>query len=157
LIARRFVGAVVGRGRFVLGVGRVRVRGCPLVPTNLGLALPIALIQRSDELLERAQFGGLANACDLILETLQETFVILAGQGNFVPTCVVSMSVEFDRITVMRRTQVHARIYACCMLSCRLHSISMTETNTLTYTRRHTITCAVTRTLYALDMHYSKF
>ena len=53
----------------------------------------------SDELLERAQFSGLVNACDLIFETLRETFVILAGQGNFVPTCVVSVSVEFDRVT----------------------------------------------------------
>ena len=58
---------------------------------------------------------------------------------------------------VMRHTQVHTRIYACRTLSCRLHSISTTETNTLAYTRRHTVTCAVTRTLYALDMHYSKF
>ena len=28
-----------------MGVGRVHVRGRPLVPTNLGLALPIALIE----------------------------------------------------------------------------------------------------------------
>ena len=84
LIAGRFVGAVVRRGQFVLGVGRIHVQGRPLVPTNLGLALPIALIQHSNKLLERAQFGGLANVCDLILETLWETFIILAGQGNFV-------------------------------------------------------------------------
>jgi len=61
--------------------------------------LPIALIQRSDKLLERTQFGGLANARDLILEMLQKTFVILTGQGNFVPTCAVSMSVEFNHVT----------------------------------------------------------
>jgi len=84
LIARRFVSAVVGQGRFVLGVGRVHIQGRPLVPTNLRLALPIALIQRSNKLLERAQFSGLANVRDLILETLWETFVILAGQRNFV-------------------------------------------------------------------------
>jgi len=82
-----------------LGVGRVRVQGRPLVPTNLRLVLPIALVQRSDELLERAQFGRLANARSLILETLWKTFVILAGQGNFIPTCAVSVSVEFDRVT----------------------------------------------------------
>ena len=52
--------------------------------------------------------------------------------------------------TVMSRTHVHARIYAFRTLPCRLHSISTTQTNTLTYTRRHTIT-------YALNMHYSKF
>ena len=49
-------------------------------------------------LFRSAQFGRLANVCDLILETLRETFVILAGQGNFVPTCAVSVSVEFDHV-----------------------------------------------------------
>ena len=44
----------------------------------------------------------------------------------------------------MSGAHVHARIYAFCTLCRRLHSISSTQTNTLTYTRHHTVANTVT-------------
>jgi len=44
----------------------------------------------------------------------------------------------------MSGAHVHARIYAFCTLRRRLHSISSTQTNTLTYTRHHTVANTVT-------------
>jgi hypothetical protein len=63
------------------------------------LTFPIALIQSSDELLERTQLGGLTYARYLVLEAVRETFVVLAGQGYVIPAGTVRVPVEIDRIT----------------------------------------------------------
>jgi hypothetical protein len=57
----------------------------------------------------------------------------------------------------MSCAQVHTRIYAFRTLLRRLHSISMTQTNTLTYSHHCAIMHTVTHTLYAYRHAYSKF
>jgi hypothetical protein len=56
---------------------------------------------------------------------------------------------NYSREEMMSRTHVHAGIYAFRTLCCRLHSISTTQTNTLAYTRRHTVARTVTHTPFA--------
>ena len=53
LIAGAVIVSVVGRTRFVLGSGGIQGGSRSFVPTDLGLPFPVALVERSDELLKR--------------------------------------------------------------------------------------------------------
>jgi len=94
LIAGTVVGSRRLIGRSGIGIGS---RGF-LVPIDLRLVLPIALIKSSDKVLQCLQGGGFSNAGDLVLQLIQEIFVKLAGERLLVPTGLPSVAVKVDSI-----------------------------------------------------------
>jgi hypothetical protein len=74
------------------------VRDRPLVSTDLGLALPIALVQGSDEVLEWFKTSGLADPSDLIFQPVGKTFVVLASERLLVPTSAPTVVIEVHHI-----------------------------------------------------------
>jgi hypothetical protein len=69
-----------------------------LVATDFGLALPVALIQSGDKVLEVEETGRLSDPRNLVFEAVGEAFIIKAGQSHLVPTSTTRVSVEFQRV-----------------------------------------------------------
>jgi len=69
-----------------------------LVPIDLRLALPIALIKSHDKVLQCLQGGGFSDAGDLVLQLIREIFVKLAGKRLLIPTGLPSVAVKVNSI-----------------------------------------------------------
>ena len=91
-------GTVVGSRRLVGGSGiGVGGRGF-LVPIDLRLVLPIALIKSSNKVLQCLQGSGFSNAGNLVLQPIRKIFVKLVGERLLVPTGLPSVAVKVDSL-----------------------------------------------------------
>ena len=69
-----------------------------LVTADLGLTFPVALIKSSDKFLQRWQLNWFADVCNLILEAVRKTPVVLAHKRLIVLASAVCVLVEVDRV-----------------------------------------------------------
>lgn len=93
---RRHVGI---KGKVIGSQGFVGARsGVIGAVSKFGLSFPVPLIKGIDKVLEISQAGRLANPGNLILEPIRQALVIVAGQGELVPSSAAGVAVEFESI-----------------------------------------------------------
>jgi hypothetical protein len=92
------VALLVIRAIFRAGFGGLLGSGGAFITTNLGLTLPVSLVQGGNECLKVGELGRFTDAGDLIFKAIGKPFVEVAGKCRLIPTRSASMAIEFESV-----------------------------------------------------------